>query len=298
MRLSWIIAVLFVGTAIAVVNMWWYQHRVFQNVGRDVPFFGEDFWIFLAVSIPATAAIFALWIKRRSIASAINTEMERQSGGALFNGEKIQSSIEFGFTIYRSSDGQEFGFEKQGGGIGGGAWLGFLFAGAIIGAPLTFLITVESAKTFEDILVVWLAIIGAFGGLAYLLNLTRAQTYRFRITPDAICVNDKCYAKTNISELLVRNKSGRASASINVERGGVVIGGGATGAAYVAATALASGMRQMGEGAAEAIKDSMSKRGNSVCIRHGKRVIPLAQYMLEDDAKALLNKIAEIMKGH
>ena len=196
----------------------------------------------------------------------------------------MAESVDLGFEMNKSGDGRETTFTTRGAGIGAGAWVGIVFMGLFF-ASLIALIA-ESMGTFVIITAISV-------GLAYLMSSSRSKEYTFIVTPDLIKAGGKEYAKSDVSELLIRNSSGNTAGQAQVEGGTVVFGTGVTGMAYVGATALGNSAAKIGDSTGKAIQASMAKRGNALCIRHGRKVVPLAKNMQEDDAVALFNKVAE-----
>ena len=202
--------------------------------------------------------------------------------------------VDLGFKMEVAADGSGTDFEVRGAGIGGGAWFGFIFFGAFIGLPITFLVNMD-ARTGGPVLATWLIVVGLFTGIAFLMNSSRSQLYRFNVSKDAVRIEGKSYSKDDISEILVRNSAGKTATNVNVDGGTVVFGTGITGAAFVGATVLGNSAKKIGASTGQAIQESMAKRGNAVCIRHGRKVVPLAQNLQEDDAVALFNQLAKVM---
>lgn len=201
----------------------------------------------------------------------------------------MAEQIDHGFSIETNDDGSVVRLGIKGAGIGGGAYFGFVFA--------AFLIAGLIALGFQSGFVFFL-LFAAITGLAIFMDARRKRTYEFEITPTAIRLPDgREYDKADISELLVRNKAGRATQTVSVDRGGVIVGGtGITGVAMAGGMALGNASKQMGAAAGQAIAESMAKRGYAVAIRHGRKVISLANYLKEDDAVSLFNKTAELLE--
>lgn len=202
----------------------------------------------------------------------------------------MTENVDHGFSMKRGEAGA-VEFEARGSGIGGGAWFGIIFFGLFIGF-LAFLMQAFDKNPSATPSIVIIAI--SFG-IAFLMSKQKSQTYQFKVSPDSVHVGGKEYKKSDISELLVRNSSGQAAHNVNVEGGTVVFGTGVAGAAYVGATVLGNSAKQIGAATGQAIQESLAKRGNSVCIRHGRKVVPLAGNLKEDDAVSLFNKVAETM---
>ncbi|MDF2142928.1 hypothetical protein [Paenirhodobacter sp. CAU 1674] len=201
-------------------------------------------------------------------------------------------NVDLGFHMVEADNGTTFAI--TGAGIGGGAWFGFFFAGAIVGLPITLMVNMD-AKTGGPVFVTWLLVVFSALGIALWMNSARSKFYRFIVTRDTLEVDGKSYAKRDISELLVRDSAGHMAGSVPVQGGTVIVGTGVVGAAVVGAAALGNAASKMGEAAGMAITQSLAKRGNSVCIRHGRHVIPLARYLKEGDAVALFNTLREVL---
>lgn len=195
--------------------------------------------------------------------------------------------VDHGFSIEKSDDGSTVRFSVNGAGIGGGAYFGLIFVGFLFGGIIS-LVAQNGAFFF--------VICGGVVGIAVLLDAGRKQLYEFEITPKSIRMPGEVeYNKSDISELLVRNESGKSTQSTSVGSSTVVVGGtGITGAAMVGGAILGNASQEMGAAAGQAISDSLAKRGYSVAIRHGRNVIPLARYLMEDDAASLFNKVEEL----
>lgn len=206
----------------------------------------------------------------------------------------MSETVDLGFKVSPADDGNGVDFEVRGAGIGGGAWFGFIFFGAFIGLPITSLVNMD-ARTGGPVLATWLIVVGACTGIAFLMNSSRSQVQRFTVAPDAVRLNGKSYSKVEVSELLIRNSAGKTATNVSVDGGTVVFGTGITGAAFVGATVLGNSAKKIGASTGQAIQESMAKRGNAVCIRHGRKVIPLVQNLQEDDAVALFNEVAKVM---
>lgn len=196
--------------------------------------------------------------------------------------------VDHGFSIETSEDGSVTRLKMGGAGIGGGAFFGFGFAGLLIGALL--------ALAAQNGLVFFLI----FGGsilVSCLMDANRKQQYEFEVTSSAVRLpNGKEYKKSDISELFVKNSSGQNTQSANVESGTIIVGGsGVTGAAVAGAAVLGNASKQMGAAAGQAISDSLAQRGYSVAIRHGRKVITLANHLKQDDAMSLFNKTSELL---
>ena len=197
-----------------------------------------------------------------------------------------------------SEDGDATEFETRGAGIGAGAWIGIILAGGFFALIAFLMQAFDRNPSATPSIVIMLAAVG----IAFLINHLRTKTSTFAVGADEVTVGAggegsgaKSYAKSDISELLIRNNSGGASHSVKVEGGSVFIGSGVAGAAFIGAQSLNNAAGAIGRGAGEAIKQSLAKRGNAVCIRHGRKVIPLAKNLREDDATALFHKVAEAM---
>jgi uncharacterized membrane protein len=188
--------------------------------------------------------------------------------------------------LRKSDDGREITFQTRGSGIGAGAWVGIVFMGVFFG----FLI----ALIMESFVALFV-LIALCVGIAFLMSTSRSQEYTFSVTPDLIKAGGKEYAKSDVSEILIRNSSGNTAGQAQVEGGTVVFGTGVTGMAYAGATTLGNSAKKIGDSTGKAIQESMAKRGNALCIRHGRKVVPLAKNMQEDDAVALFNKVTEVV---
>ncbi|MGI6247755.1 MAG: hypothetical protein ACOYJQ_18640 [Pseudochelatococcus sp.] len=208
----------------------------------------------------------------------------------------MKEKIEQGFTVTTSNDDPTVGVSINGSGIGFGAWFGLLFIGLLVGAPMALVAGMNG----------FVATLAFFGLVAFLWDRSRKRRYEFTVTETAVRMpNGKEYAKGDISELLIRNQSGKTVYAGRVEwtqSSTVVVGVGVTGAAMAGAAAinnvagsLGRAAGQMGADAGAAIKQSLARRGNALCIRHGRNVIPLAKYLREDDAIALFNKVRELL---
>ncbi len=196
-------------------------------------------------------------------------------------------SVDQGFEETSENGGTTTRLAIHGSGIGPGAWFGFGFFGLIMGGLVSLIMLAETVMPF---LVVFLGCLG----IAALLQKFRTERFEFEISETLIRTADnREYLKTDISELLIQNKSGQNIQSANTEGTTLVFGTGVTGAAFVGAQVLGNSAKKLGAASGEAIQESMAKRGFSLCIRHGRKVIPLAKYLTEDDAVALFNKVAQ-----
>lgn len=201
---------------------------------------------------------------------------------------------DFGFSVTKDAEEKgRYDFEIRGSGIGAGAWGGFIFAGGLIGAPLTFLLTIE-ARSGAVILFTWLGFVGVALLFALWLHIMRSASHEFVVTQDAIHVEGFKIRKTDVAEIFIRSSDGNRATGIPVSSGTVVAGFGAPGALAVGAFALSNMGQTMGAAAGHAIKESLETRGYSVCIRHGRNVIPLAENLDEETALSLINEVAKV----
>jgi hypothetical protein len=202
----------------------------------------------------------------------------------------MPESVDLGFKVEPAKSGEGLDFEVRGAGIGGGAWFGIGLLGFIFG----ILASLWNLNGFTPLIVVFaLSML-----VAFLMDAARKESYRFHISPNFFQVRGKEYSKSNVSEILIQNRAGQTATSVNIRGGSVVFGTGVVGVAYVGATMLSNAASSIGRGAGDAIRDSLAKRGNSVCIRHGRKVVELAGNLTEDDAVALFNFIVVNARGN
>ncbi len=145
----------------------------------------------------------------------------------------------------------------------------------------------------------WVGLIimlGGFLGSAFMMSRSRSKRFVFDISPDTIrAPNGKEYAKADISELLIRNSTGTSQVA-QVQSSQVIVGGtGVTGMAMAGTAALSNTASGVGNAIGAGIANSLAERGYELCIRHGRKVIPLARFMREDDAVALFNTVRDTL---
>lgn len=195
--------------------------------------------------------------------------------------------LDLGYTEQSLADGKQIKLSVQGAGIGFGAWFGFGFAGLLLGGLVSLMLLAETAMPF-------VLVFGGCLSIAALLSSTRGGTQIVTLEEETIRLSDgREIKKTDISELFVKSSDGKNIQQASSSNGTIVFGSGAVGAAVVGAHVLNNGARQIGDATGKAIQESMAKRGFSVCVRHGRKVIPLAKYLREDDAISLFNRIAQ-----
>lgn len=196
------------------------------------------------------------------------------------------AELDDGFSIEPASDGSSTHFAINGSGIGGGAWFALVFAGLFFGALLA--LPFGSFNVFYTIMAIAI-------GIAFLWDRRRKQRFAFEVTKnDVKAPNGKRYAKADISELLIRNGNAIAH-SVSTHNTTVIAGTGITGAAMMGATAMGNAASGVGNAIGQSLAGSLAKRGNQLSIRHGRKVVPLAKYLREDDAIALFNKVSEAL---
>lgn len=197
----------------------------------------------------------------------------------------MTAKLDYGFAMTQTQDGKLTRFGVYGSGIGGGAWFAFIFGGLFFGGLMAIIFGMSG------FVLVMIALIGS----ALLWDFSRKKRYEFEIT-DAIvrAPNGVEYAKSDISEILIRNQNGVAY-SAPAHSSTFVVGTGSAGVALAGAIGLSNSAKQVGNALGEAVAQSLSKNGNEVCVRHGRKVIVLARHLKEDDAISLFNKIKELL---
>lgn len=198
-----------------------------------------------------------------------------------------------GFTFTADDEEERYDFEVRGAGIGGGVWAGILFAGALLGAPITFLLTVERG-TGTVVFLTFLACIGVAFLFALGLHLFRSSSQSFILTTDAVHVDGYQIRKSDVSALVIRSGDGDRVTQAPVSSGRVVLGFGAVGAAAAGAAALSSAAQSMGAAAGHSIKDSLGRNSYAICLVHGRRQIPLVENLDRMTAIALFQKVASV----
>ena len=200
-----------------------------------------------------------------------------------------------GFSITPSADGKSTRFEISGSGIGIGAWFGFILGGLFFGTIFTALIAISYKLKDAASLRTFLLMMAIALGSAFLWSRLRTRKFVFEITDGAVRVPDgQAYAKADISEILIRNQ-GSTAHSAAPQSTTIIAGTGLTGVAMAGAAAMGNASAGVGNAIGQSVAQSLAKRGNEVCIRHGRKVVPLAKYLREDDAIALFNRVRELL---
>ncbi|UWR87832.1 hypothetical protein [Phaeobacter inhibens] len=207
----------------------------------------------------------------------------------------MAEKVDLGFNVNTSADGSNHQFQIRGAGIGIGAWIGLIFFGALLGIPICIFAAPDAVDFPTGI---YLSVIGAFAGIAFFANLARSEIQNFAVGADYIHVGGKQYSTTDISEVMIRNKSGETSGAVKIEGGTVVVGTGISGVAMVGASALSNAASGIGQSTGAAIQESIAERGYEICFRYGKNIVPLARHLEEDIAVALFHKVSNIMQSH
>ncbi len=203
------------------------------------------------------------------------------------------AAVDEGFTITPGTDGKSIEYSIGGSGIGIGAWVGFVLGGLFFGTLLTMILALSYKLNDAASLRSFLLMMGIALGAAFLWDRARKQKFVFKITEGGVHAPDgRHYAKADISEILIRNQ-GSTAHSAPPQSTTAVVGTGVTGVAMMGASAMSNVSAGVGNAIGQSVAQSLAKRGNEVCIRHGRKVIPLAKYLREDDAIALFNKVRE-----
>lgn len=199
-------------------------------------------------------------------------------------GREVVVKIDHGFSMTTTPDGSCTSFAINGSGIGGGAWSAFIFFGLLFGFV--------ALLAFNSLNALYL-VMAVATGLAFLWDRHRKKRFFFEVTNDDVKTsNGQRYAKNDISELLIRNGDAVAQSS-STSNTTVVAGTGVMGVAMVGASVVGNAAEGIGKATGQSLAKSLAKHGNQLCIRHGRKVIPLAKHLLEDDAIALFNKVKE-----
>jgi len=206
-------------------------------------------------------------------------------------------AVDEGFSLTADADRKALCFAIKGAGIGFGAWFGMLLGGVVLGGLLAAMMSPFSDGGAEAFFARWFLMFMIAFGWAFLWALLRKRQYYFEITDvDVLAPDGQRYARNHISEILLRNKGTDIYSSSPQQSSGVVVAGtGLRGAALVAGAAAQQIGASIGHAIGQSISGSVSKRNNEVCIRHGRKVIPLARYLREDDAISLYNKVTEVL---
>lgn len=203
------------------------------------------------------------------------------------------AAVDEGFTITPSADGKSIEYSITGSGIGIGAWIGFILGGLFFGTLFTMILAIAYKLNDAASLRNFLLMIAIALGAAFLWDRARKQKFVFKITEGGVLAPDgQQYAKADISEILIRNQ-GSTAHSAPPQSTTVMVGTGVTGIAMMGASAMSNVSAGVGNAIGQSVAQSLAKRGNEVCIRHGRKVVPLAKYLREDDAIALFNKVRE-----
>ncbi len=204
-------------------------------------------------------------------------------------------ALDDGFSITPGADGKSIRFAIRGSGIGIGAWFGFILGGLFFGTILTALIAISYKMKDAASLRTFLLMMAFALGSAFLWSRVRRQKFVFEISEGVVRAPDgQTYARGDISEILIRNQ-GSVAHSAAPQSTTIIAGTGLTGVAMAGATAMGNAAAGVGNAIGQSVAQSIAKRGNEVCIRHGRKVIPLARYLREDDAIALFNKVRELL---
>jgi hypothetical protein len=202
--------------------------------------------------------------------------------------------LDLGFEMKTSVDGQGTEFKVRGSGLGGGAITGFTIFAIIFGL-LAGVMNAGMSGTAGDF---WTGAIVTFAigvGMILVIGNIKSKSYSFKVTPKNIEFGGRDYAKADISEVFVRNAQGKSATQATIVGGTIVFGNGIAGAAAVGAVAVSNAVGQISGSAAALARESMDKRSNAVCIRHGRNVIPLAENLEADVAISLFNKVTEVI---
>ena len=202
--------------------------------------------------------------------------------------------LDLGFKMQISACGQEADFKVRGAGLGGGAITGFIIFTVIFGLLAGVMNAGRSGTAGEF----WTGAIVTFAigvGIIFVVGNTKSKLYSFKVAPKNIEVGGREYAKSDISEVFVRSAQGKSVTQASITGGTIVWGNGIAGAAAVGAVAVSNAVGQISDGAAALARESMDKRSNAVCIRHGRSVIPLAENLEADVAISLFNKVTEVI---
>lgn len=222
---------------------------------------------------------FRWWWKRKDRASV---------------GNKI-AVVDDGFKVTSSADGKSTRFEIKGAGIGIGAWVGFIIGGVFFGFFFSLIMYMiyrtKDPATFTNYGLFFVVCLVA----AFVWDRIRKQQFVFDVDEASIRGPDgQLYAKADISEILLRNSGATAYAA--PPQSTTVMGGTGVAGVTLAAAGAASNISQgVGQAVGMAVSESLKKRSNEICIRHGRNVVPLAKYLREDDAIALFNRVRELI---
>lgn len=203
--------------------------------------------------------------------------------------------VDDGFKVTPSVDGKSIRFEIKGAGIGVGAWIGFIIAGAFFGFFFSFFMYMiyrtKDPQTFANFGLFFAACLV----IAFAWDRIRKQQFVFEVGDSSVRAPDgQLFAKAEISEILLRNQ-GATAHSAAPQSTTIIAGTGLTGVAMAGANAMNNASASVGNAIGQSVAQSIAKRGNEVCIRHGRKVIPLARYLREDDAIGLFNKVRELI---
>lgn len=211
------------------------------------------------------------------------------------SGTRKIAVVDDGFQITPSADGKSTRFEIKGAGIGMGAWVGFILGGIFFGFFFSLIMYIiyrtRDPATFTN----YGLFLAACLMTAFVWDRIRKRQFAFEVNDTGVRAPDgQLYAKVDISEILLRNRGATAYA-VPPQSTMVVGGTGVAGVTLAAAGAAGNISQGVGQAVGMAVSESLKKRSNEVCIRHGRKIVPLAKHLKEDDAIALFNKVRELI---
>lgn len=223
--------------------------------------------------------------------------MQNQTGksSAASGSSHRRAVLDHGFIVTAENDDKVIHFAVDGSGVGGGAWVGFVIAGLFFGLLFTLIAALAYKLDNTGFVTVFCMFFAGILGLGLIWELVRRQLFAFSITEDTVLAPDgKEYDKSNVSELLIRNSGTTVYNAPSSQSTTFIAGTGVVGTAMVASAAIGNASSEIGSAIGSAVSSSLQKRSNEVCIRYGKKVVPLARYLEEDKAIALFNNLQKM----
>lgn len=160
-----------------------------------------------------------------------------------------------GYTVRREGDTTTVAY--KGAGAGGGYWFGVILFGLIVGGALA---AAWGALAFGITMAVMV-------GLGLLGQAQRSGTGQFSVTDRHFIKGSNAYARSEVTELLVRNRATEKRSDNNSIGNAIVVG---------------------------AIRKGVEGRSFELCLRMGRKVVVLADNLTEPTANAMLKEVQQL----